>query len=244
LGIISGLAFLLITIVKKKKYFMRKLNLTAAALGCLLFTTVFAQDDKKIHLITGAGFNKIQGRLGKTFRSTLAFNSGFEKAFFKNWYGQLEVNFNTLKYDQQVKDNNSPYLFQNTNSSFFMISANWGRDFRFGKSLWFGSLYSGGGFLSLGKPRIIIDDINNIVTQKIVRGNGIFGKGGARIGVNTKSAIFHTLYVDGSWLTSSVQAEGTVFRNAALFIGMRVAMGKEDKLIKKQMKSVRRVSRL
>jgi hypothetical protein len=220
-----------------------KLKFALLCIGIAAFNNLFAQDGK-IHLTTGIGVNKIQGNLKNTFKSTVAFNSGFEKVFLRNWYGQLEVNFNTLKYDQQVRDNNSPYLFKNTNSSFFMISANWGYDFHFGKSPWFGSLYGGSGFLSLGKPRIVIDEVNNIATQKIVRGNGIFGKGGGRIGVNTRSTTFHTLYLDGSWLTSSVKAEGAVFRNVAVFIGMRVAMGKEDKLIKKQMKSVRRVSRL
>lgn len=198
-----------------------------------------AQHDSKIHLTTGIGINKIQGRLGNTFRSTIAFNSGLERSFSKHWYGQLEVNFNTLKYDQHIKDENSPYLFKNTSSSFFLLSANWGYDFHFDKSPWFVSLYGGSGYLSLGKPRIELDEVNNIATQIIIRRGGIFGKGGGRIGLNTKSATFHTLYIDGSWLTSSIKTEGSTFRNAALFIGIRMSMTGKNDLVKTPMKTLK-----
>jgi hypothetical protein len=197
-----------------------------------------AQPDTKFHLNTGIGINNIQGKLKNTFRSTVAFNSGFERSFGKHWYAQIEVNFNTLKYDQQVKDDNSPYLFQNTSSSFFQVGTNWGYDFHFGSSPWFSSVYGGTGFLSLGKPRITIDEVTNIATQEIIRGNGIFGKAGSRIGYNTSSATFHTLYIDGSWMTSSVVSEGSTFRNISVFIGMRMAMIDGNKAIKKQTKTV------
>lgn len=203
--------------------------------------TANAQHDKNLHLTTGIGLNSIQGKLKNTFRSTVAFNSGFEKSFAKHWYGQLEVNFNSLKYDQQAKDANSPYIFQNTSSSFFQVSFNWGYDFHFKKSPLFASLYTGSGFLSLGKPRINIDEVNNIATQTIIRGNGIFGRGGGRFGVNTRSALFQTIYFDGSWLTSSVKTEGTRFKNIAVFIGMRMEMGNQAKEVTKQMKSFRGV---
>ena len=88
-----------------------------------------------VHLTTGAGVNKILGKLGNTFRSTIAFNSGFEKQLNKNWYLQAEANFNTLKYDQQQKDDNSTFLFRNTNSSLFMLGLNGGKDFFICRSL-------------------------------------------------------------------------------------------------------------
>src|SRR5687767_5693046 len=104
-------------------------NFIFIGVASIFFMTASAQHDNKLHLTTGIGVNNIQGKLKNTFRSTVAFNSGFEKSFSKHWYGQIEVSFNTLKYDQQVKDDNSPYLFQNTTSSFFMIGTNWGYDF-------------------------------------------------------------------------------------------------------------------
>ncbi len=203
----------------------------------VIFLPANAQHDNKIHLTTGIGINNIQGELKNTFRSTVAFNSGFERSFGKHLYGQIEVSFNTLRYDQQVKDDNSPYLFQNTTSSFFMIGTNWGYDLHLGESPLFTSLYGGTGFLSLGKPRVTIDEVNNIAIQKIIRRNGIFGKAGGRIGVNTGSSTFHTLYLDGSWMTSSVQSEGSTFRNVAVFIGMRMAMVSGNKAAKKQSKT-------
>jgi hypothetical protein len=204
----------------------------------IFFIPVNAQHDNKLHLTTGIGINNIQGKLKNTFRSTVAFNSGFERSFGKQVYGQIEASFNTLKYDQQVKDDNSPYLFQNTSSSFFMIGTNWGYDFHLGKSPLFTSLYAGTGFLSLGKPRVTIDEVNNIVIQKMIRRNGIFGKAGGRIGLNTGSNTFHTLYLDGSWMTSSVKSEGSTFRNVAVFIGMRMAMVNGNKAVKRQPKTI------
>ena len=204
----------------------------------IVFISANAQQDSRLHLTTGIGINNIQGKLNNTFSSTVAFNSGFERSFGKYIYGQIEVSFNTLKYDQQVKDDNSPYLFQNTTSSFFMIGTNWGYDFHFAKSPLFTSLYGGTGFLSLGKPRINIDEVNNVAIQKIIRGNGIFGKAGGRIGLNTGSNTFHTLYIDGSWMTSSVKSEGSTFRNVAVFIGMRMAMVNANQAVKKQSKTL------
>lgn len=203
-----------------------------------IFLSANAQYDNKLHLNTGIGINNIQGKLKNTFGSTIAFNSGFERSFDKHLYGQIEVSLNTLKYDQQVKDDNSPYLFQNTTTSFFMIGTNWGYDFHLCRSQWFTSLYGGTGFLTLGKPRVTIDEVNNVAIQKIIRVNGFFGKAGGRIGLNTGSNTFHTLYIDGSWMTSTVKSEGSTFRNVAVFIGMRMAMVNGNKAVKKQSKTL------
>jgi hypothetical protein len=216
-----------------------KLNTVFFFAAFIIYNTINAQEDNILHLTTGIGINSIQGRLNKTFKSSVAFNSGFEKSFTKHWYGQVELNFNSLKYDQQVKDPSSPYLFQNTSSSFFQVSINWGYNFYFPKTPLFTSVYTGAGFISLGKPRINVDEQTDIATQSIIRGNGIFGKAGGRIGVNTKSKVFHTLYIDGSWLTSTVKTEGSRFRNIAAFIGTRMAMTGEGKAAKKQMKALK-----
>lgn len=187
---------------------------------------VIAQENgtKIIHMTTGVGINKIQGRLGKVFRSTVAFNSGFEKQFPKHWFAQFEVNFNSLKYDQQLKDNNSNFLFQNTNSSLFMVGLNGGKDFPFSNSKWFTSIYLGGGYVNIGEPRITIDDLNNIVNQSIVRKAGILGKAGSRIGINTGSKLFQTLYLDGSYLVSSLKTQGNSLNSISVFAGIRMAM--------------------
>ena len=220
---------------------MKKFNwyrISFSIIAGVIVLSANAQHDNNFHLTTGIGINNIQGKLKSTFRSTVAFNSGFERSFGKHLFGQIEVSFNTLKYDQQVKDENSPYLFQNTSSSFFMIGTNWGYDFHLGKSPLFTSLYGGTGFLSLGKPRVTIDEVNNVAIQNIIRENGIFGKAGGRIGLNTGSSILHTLYIDGSWMTSSLKSEGSPFRNVAVFIGMRMAMVNGNKAVKKHSKTL------
>lgn len=182
------------------------------------------KDVKGLQLTTGVGFNKFQGPLGKTFRSTVAFNSGFEKSFRNNWYGQLEVNFNSLKYDQQKKDSNSDYLFQNTNSSLFMAGLNFGKDFHWGNTGWFNSVYTGTGYINIGEPRISLDLINNIITQSVVRRAGILGKGGTRIGYTTKSKFLQTIYIDGSYWISTLKTNDKAVRSISVFLGIRMAM--------------------
>lgn len=178
----------------------------------------------KIHLTTGVGINKIQGDLGQVFRSTVAFNSGFERSFSKNWFGQLEVNFNSLKYDQKLKDDRSSFLFQNTNSSLFMLSVNGGKDFILGDAGWFSSIYGGTGYINIGEPRLSVDEVNNIVTQTAVRKGGILGKVGGRFGFNTKSKLLQTLYLDGSYWISSLRTQGNMVRSISVFLGMRMMM--------------------
>ena len=216
-------------------------NIITGSICLILVQSSFGQENNDLHLTTGVGINEVLGDLGKTFRSTIAFNSGFERSFRENWYGQLELNFNSLKYDQKVKDGNSPYLFQNTNSSLFMIGVNCGRDFKFNKSPWFTSTYVGSGYLNIGKPRVNLDETNNIVTQSVVRKSGIIGRAGGRIGINTNSALLQTLYLDGSYLTSSLKADGSVFRSISIFVGMKMAMSKDCKTIKTHTKAIRRL---
>lgn len=217
---------------------MNKIKMLALISGTFICNSSFGQEKSTIHLTTGIGVHNIQGRLRNTFKSTVAFTSGFEKAFSKNWYAQVDVNFNSLKYDQQALDESSPYLFQKTTSSLFMLGANFGRDFRFGKSAFFSSLYAGSGYLNIGKPRVNLDEVNKIITQSTVRKGGILGKAGGRIGINTKSPFMQTIYLDGSWLTSSLKTEGEYFRSVSIFIGLRMSMGDDNKAIKNQMKSL------
>jgi hypothetical protein len=197
------------------------------AFALMISSIVYSQNNEKadgLHLTTGVGFNKIQGKLGNTFRSTVAFNSGFEKSFKNNWYGQLEANFNTLKYDQRELDGNSDYLFQNTNSSLFMIGVNFGKDFHFGETKWFASPYVGAGYLNIGEPRLQVHEPTGIVTQEVVRQAGAFGKAGGRIGYSTRSKLLQTIYLDGSYWSSSLKTSGQTFRSISVFIGLRMTM--------------------
>jgi hypothetical protein len=220
----------LIRLIKQQYNFLdmnKKIKISLAMVAVFALSELQAQTEEKnsgLHLTTGVGINKIQGSLGKTFRSTIAFNSGFEKSLGKNWFAQLEANFNTLKYDQQQKDINSEYLFQNTNSSLFMLTINGGRDFHFGESKWFASPYLGSGYINIGEPRIKVDDINNVITQSVVRRAGVLGKAGGRIGFNTRTKILQVIYIDGSYWTSSLKTAGSRVNSISVFIGMRMTM--------------------
>ncbi|HLG39748.1 MAG TPA: outer membrane beta-barrel protein, partial [Chitinophagaceae bacterium] len=182
-----------------------------------------AQDSSRIHITTGVGVNKIKGSLRDAFRSTIAFNSAVEIDLQNNWFAQGELNFNTLKYNQQKKDDNSSYLFQNTNSSLLLLGLNAGRNFKFKNSAWFTSVYAGTGYISVGEPRISVDVDNKIVMQTTSRRTGLFGKGGIRIGYKTKSKLLQTLYIDGAYWTSTVKTQGGMFRGLSAFIGMRMS---------------------
>lgn len=180
--------------------------------------------DKGIYVTTGVGINKIRGPLHNTFRSTIAFNSAFEKRLGRHWFAQAEGNFNTLRYDQQKTDRHSEYLFQNTNSSLLMLAVNIGRDFPFAKNRWFVSPYLGTGYLNLGEPRISFHEPTGIAKQEVIRMSGILGKAGARVGFNTKSKLLQVLYFDGAYWTSSVKVNTHTVRSLSLFVGIRMAM--------------------
>lgn len=203
---------------------IKRITLLAVTIALLNLKETIAQDSKKIGFTTGIGINKILGSLHQTFRSTVAFNSGLELTLGKKWFAQAELNFNSLKYDQQKKADNSSYLFQNTNSSLLLLGLNGGRNFRLQKSNWFSSLYGGAGFISVGEPRISVDEDDKIVTQTAVRRAGIFGKGGGRIGLDTKSKVFQTLYIDGAYWISSVNTQGASLKGFSIFAGIKMMM--------------------
>lgn len=203
----------------------KRINLLSVAIAIAFVANAQTNTNSDgIHLTTGVGINKIQGKLGETFRSTVAFNSGFEKSFRNHWYAQLEANFNTLKYDQQVKDVNSEYLFQNTNSSLFMVGGNFGKDYPFGSSPWFASTYVGSGYINIGEPRLQVHEPTGIITQDVIRKGGVLGKAGGRIGYRTHSKLLQTLYIDGSYWTSSLKVNGSAVRSISVFIGLRMSM--------------------
>ena len=104
-------------------------------------SSLVAQENGKVFFTTSFGLINAQGKFGNAFKSTLAFNSGVEMALKKDWFAQLVFDFNALKYDQQVRDANSPFLFQNTNSSLLLLGLNGGKNIYFKNHKWFTSVY-------------------------------------------------------------------------------------------------------
>jgi len=182
-----------------------------------------AQDSSRVFVTTGAGVIKSPGAVGKVFHPSVAFNSGIELVGKKNWYLQGTLDFNTLKYNQQKKEDGSPYLFQNTNSSLVMIAVNGGKNYPFGNNNWFASTYLGAGYLNIGEPRLI-NITENTIRQEVSRKGGVFGKAGTRIGYKTKIKFLQTIYFDGAFWASPLKAQGSGLNGFSFFLGARMSM--------------------
>lgn len=184
---------------------------------------LFAQDNTRVFFTTGAGIIKSPGALSKVIQPSIALNSGIEVTGRQNWFVQGTLDFNTVKYHQRIKADGSPFLFQNTNSSLFMAALNGGRNFNFGDNKWFSSLYTGGGYLNIGEPRLILHS-ENTIRQQVSRKGGVFGKVGVRVGYKTKIKLLQTIYFDGSYWKSSVRLQNAHLNVISLFIGTRMSM--------------------
>jgi hypothetical protein len=202
---------------------MMKLKLIfATAFLSVSFGTV-AQDSSRLFFSTGVGLIKSPGKLSKVFHPSVAFNSGLEITNKKNWFAQGTLDFNTLKYNQRIKDDGSPYLFKNTSSSLLMLAINGGKNFYFGRGKWLASVYAGGGYLNIGEPRLVKLE-ENVFKQEVLRMPGVFGKAGTRLGYKTKVKMLQTIYFDASWFTSPVQVQGYKLNGLSLFLGTRMSM--------------------
>jgi hypothetical protein len=104
-----------------------------------------------------------------------------------------------------------------------MVGLNAGKNFPFGGNKWFASVYTGGGYLNVGEPRLIAST-EEIIRQEVSRMGGVFGKAGSRIGYSTKIKFLQTVYLDGSWWTSPLAVQGAKLNGASLFIGARMSM--------------------
>lgn len=202
---------------------MKKIIVAVVFILFVAFSEAMAQDSSRVFVTTGAGIIKSPGAVGKVFHPSIAFNSGLELVNKHNWYLHGTLDFNTLKYNQQVKEDGSPYLFQNTNSSLVMVAANAGKNYPFRNRKWFASAYLGIGYLNLGEPRLV-NVHDNIIRQEVVRKGGIFGKAGTRIAYKTAISFLQTIYFDGSWWTSPLEAQGSKLNGFSLFLGARMSM--------------------
>ena len=194
------------------------------AIGMLIICkTGLAQDSSNLFFTTGVGLIKSPGSLHQVFHPSIAFNSGIEIVNKKNWFAQGTLDFNTLKYNQRIKEDGSPYLFQNTSSSLFMAAVNGGKNFHFGHNKWIASLYTGAGYLNIGEPRLSVIT-ENTIRQEISRKGSVFGKLGTRVGYRTKIKLLQTIYFDGSYWKSPLTVQGLKLSGVSLFLGARMSM--------------------
>ncbi|HAO46443.1 MAG TPA: autotransporter outer membrane beta-barrel domain-containing protein [Ferruginibacter sp.] len=191
------------------------------ALAISIAAACSAQQNKFL-FTTGIGLIKSPGGLSKVLHPSVAFNSGLEYTGKTNWFAQLTLDFNSLKYDQRKLDNGSPYLFQRTSSSLIQGAISGGYNIYFGRK-WLISPYAGGGYLNIGEPRLVMKD-DVVFRQEVTRQGGIFGKAGSRFGYKTKIKFLQTIYLDASWWQSPVEIQGARLQGLSLFVGTRMSM--------------------
>lgn len=179
-----------------------------------------AQQPGKLFFTTSFGLINPLGYFGKAVKSTLAFNSGVELSQKRNWFSQAVFDFNALKYDQQIRDINSPFLFQNTNSSLLLLGLNEGKNIPL-KDKFFISFYGGAGYLNVGEPRVNVDVNSAVVKQVVARESNVFGRIGSRLAFKTKSDFFQTIYMDASYWLSPAKVQRGQVNGFSFYIGTR-----------------------
>lgn len=182
-----------------------------------------AQDTTRFYIFSGVGVINGQGIFGKSVKPSLSFNSGLELKLKGNFSTQFSIDFNSLKYNQQNIDAQSPYLFQNTSSTLLRLGLNIGYNFNNPNTKWSGLTYLGTGYLNIGEPRVTLEKGNAIV-QSVVNQSSVFGRGGFRIGYKTNSSFLQMLYLDTSYWTSSAIVQGGKVNGISILIGTRLSM--------------------
>lgn len=198
---------------------MKKIMLVSIV--ALSFNQTFAQQTSRLFFTTGVGVIKVRHTLRDVLKPAIGFNSGLELINKQDWFLQGTVDFNTLKYDQKVKDENSAYLFKNTSSSLLMLGLNGGKNFKLSDNS-FLSTYIGGGYLNIGEPRVTIQ--TSVVTQNNYRQGNVFGRTGVRYALKSPIQFLQTLYLDANWWTAPIKVQGTQLNGFSFFITSRMAM--------------------
>lgn len=193
------------------------------ALFLLLSYTTTAQDTSRLHIFSGIGIIGGLGNFDKAVEPSLGFNSGVEYKLNQRFVAQASIDFNALRYSQQFADNNSIYLFQNTNTMLFVLGTAIGYNVSPVKAKLQGLIYTGGGFLNIGEPRLAFSS-PTVITQSVVRKSGIFGKTGFRLGYKTTSNFLQTIYIDTSFWRSAVNAQGGKVQGISILLGTHLSL--------------------
>lgn len=202
---------------------MKKTSLAITFICSSFFFGVKAQDSSRIYFTTSVGLFLPVSKFAAAYKNSLALNSGIEYKLNCNYFTQLVLDFNAVKYDQQFKDNNSNYLFQRTNSSVFLAGINIGRNIIITHSGdFFISPYLGIGYANIGEPRLTVNNNTGIIQQQVTRMEGVFTREGLRSGYSTKSKILQTIYLDVSYWAADINVQQSRARALSLLIGTRI----------------------
>lgn len=163
------------------------------------FLVLAQEDSSKLYFSSSVGLLKPLSTFAKSYNTSLALSSGIEYRIAKRYFLLGEVGLNALKYNQQIIDKSSAYLFQNTNSSVISLGLNVGRiiklkpadDFSF-------SPYGGIGYINIGEPRLLIDKTSQIIRQQVKRMQGLYTKVGTRFSYKTNTKAIQNVFLDVS----------------------------------------------
>jgi len=186
------------------------------------FATIsHAQDSSKFYFTTAVGIFAPVSSFSKAYENSLALNSGIEYQFSKHYFTQFVLDFNAVKYNQQLKDVNSAFLFQHTNSSIFLAGFNLGRNISMSKSgKFFASPYVGFGYTNIGEPRLTLKN-SGIIEQNVTRMTGVYAKQGVRVGYRTASKVLQTIYVDVAYLSANIHVQDSSPQAFSFLAGTR-----------------------
>jgi hypothetical protein len=192
-------------------------------LAMLVGTTGYAQKGSpSLSFLTSAGALVPLSGFGKAYQPSLALGTGIEYAFGQHYFVQLTADINAVRYNQQIKDDAAGYLFQNTKSAVLLGGLQIGRNIWIGQQQKiFVSPYIGGGYLSIGEPRLSLDPVTHIIRQSVSRKGGVFGRGGIRLAYKTTSKVLQTLYVDMAYWRSPIHIQNAQPQALALSLGTR-----------------------
>ncbi len=184
----------------------------------------YAQDSSKTFFSSSIGMFFPISAFAKSYKNSLALNSGIEYKLNKFYFTQFVLDFNAIKYNQQIKDVNSDYLFQKTNSSVLLAGINLGRNIYLNKKAnIYISPYLGVGYANIGEPRLKLDTTNKIIEQNIVRIQGFFTRQGIRFSIKTKLKALQILYIDGSYWSSKINVQNSNPKAIAVIVGTKMS---------------------
>lgn len=185
--------------------------------------SAIAQDSTKVFFTSSIGLLVPTSNFTKAYKQSLALNSGIEYKLKYQFFVQFVLDFNAVKYSQQIKDKNSNFLFQNTNSSVLLAGFNFGKNISLVQSQRFLiSPYLGVGYANIGEPRLSIDSNRGIISQNVTRMQGIYSKAGLRILYNTKSKLLQTLYFDASYWRANITVQESTAQALSFLVGTRI----------------------
>ncbi len=189
----------------------------------VLSIKIYAQDSTRVHFSSSIGIFMPLSTFSKSYERSLSLGSGLEYLINKKCFLLGEVAFNAVKYNQQFRDKNSNFLFQNTNSSVISVGLNISRIVKFKPASAFSlSPYVGLGYVNIGEPRLMVDIASQIAKQEVTRMQGVFTKVGTRIELKTNIIAIKNVFLNISYWNTNLQIQESKPKVLSLVLGTKV----------------------